>query len=286
MIDTLTFGRTGHKSTRTLFGAVALAHVDQETANRTLDLLQHYGVNHIDVAASYGDAEVKLGPWMERHRDQFFLATKTEERTYQGAWDELRRSLERLQTNHVDLWQMHVLVDPDEWETAMGPGGALEAFIEAREQGLTRYLGVTGHGITVARMHRRSLERFDFDTVLLPYNYVLMQNRQYAAEFEALLAICRERNVAVQTMKTIARGPWGDTPQTRDTWYAPLDTQAAIDTAVFWALLRPGIFLNTAGDVELLPKILDAADRFEETAVSRPELEAQLAQMDLQPLFV
>jgi aryl-alcohol dehydrogenase-like predicted oxidoreductase len=168
MIDKLTFGRTGHESTRVLFGAAALASASQEEADPVLDLLFEYGINHIDTAASYGEAERRLGPWMERHRDRFFLATKTEKRTYQEAKEELQRSLDRLRTDHIDLWQMHILVDPDEWETAMGPGGALAAFEEAREQGIVSYLGVTGHGVNVAAMHLKSLARFDFDTVLWP----------------------------------------------------------------------------------------------------------------------
>src|SRR5689334_478879 len=201
MIAQQPFGRTGHMSTRTLFGAAALSSVTQAEADRTLETLLEYGVNHIDTAASYGDAELRIGPWMGRYRQQFFLATKTGERTYQKARDEIHRSLERLQVDQVDLIQLHNLVDPDEWETAMGPGGALEAAVEARDQGLVRFIGVTGHGITIAAMHKRSLERFDFDSVLLPYNYVLIQNQQYAADFEALMQLCQQRDVAVQTIK-------------------------------------------------------------------------------------
>jgi len=285
MIEKQPFGRTGHPSARALFGAAALWSVPQAEADRILELLLEYGVNHIDVAASYGDAELRVGPWMEQHRQDFFLATKTEQRTYRGAWDELHRSLERLRVDHVDLWQMHVLVDPQDWETAMGPGGALEAFVEAREQGLARFLGVTGHGLTVAAMHQRSLERFDFDSVLLPYNHVMAQNPQYAADFEALLALCRERNVAVQAIKSICRRPWGDRPHTRNTWYEPLEDQADIDRAVQWVLGEPGVFLNTAGDIHLLPRILDAASRFE----GRPSDEAMTAmaaEREMAPLFV
>lgn len=284
MIKKQLFGRTGHESTRTLFGAAALWSVTQDEADRVLELLLEYGVNHIDVAASYGDAELRVGPWMARHRQDFFLATKTEQRTYQGAWDELHRSLERLRVEYVDLWQMHVLVDPQDWETAMGPGGALEAFVEAREQGLVRFLGVTGHGVTVAAMHKRSLERFDFDSVLLPYNYVMMQNPRYAADFEALVAMCRERNVAVQAIKTLCRRPWGDQPQTCNTWYQPLEDQADVDRAVHWALGEPGVFLNTAGDIHLLPRILDAASRFEERPADEA-MEAMVMERGMLPLF-
>ncbi len=284
MIPQHSFGRTGHNSTRTLFGAAALGRVTQAEADQTLDLLLQYGVNHIDVAASYGDAELRVGPWMRRYRDQFFLATKTEKRTYREAKEELHRSLERLQVDHVDLWQMHILVNPDEWQVAMGPGGALEAFIEAREQGLVRFLGVTGHGVTIADMHRRSLERFDFDSVLLPYNYAMMQNRAYAAAFESLLTLCQARNVAVQTIKSLTRGPWGDKPRNHSTWYEPFTDPAEIDTAIHWVLNRPGIFLDTVGDIHLLPLVLDAASRF----VARPqaELDAAIAPIPMEPLFI
>ena len=285
MIAKQPFGPTGHMSTRTLFGAAALSQVSQAEADRTREVLLEYGVNHIDTAASYGDAELRIGPWMERYRQHFFLATKTEQRTYRGARDELRRSLERLRVDHVDLWQMHVLVDPDDWETAMGPGGALEAFIEARERGLARFLGVTGHGLAVAAMHKRSLERFDFDSVLLPYNYPLKQNHQYAADLEDLVAICKERNVAVQIIKSICRRPWGDRPQTRATWYEPLEDQADIDRAVHWILGRPEFFLNTAADIHVLPRVLDAASRFRERP-SDEAMTAMVAEREMAPLFV
>ena len=285
MIAKHPFGRTGHLSTRTLFGAAAFSRVTQAEADATLEVLLRYGVNHIDTAASYGDAELRIGPWMARYREHFFLATKTEQRTYRGAWDELRRSLERLRVDYVDLWQMHVLVDPAEWEVAMGPGGALEAFIEAREQGLARALGVTGHGVTVPAMHLRSLERFDFDAVLVPYNYPLMQNPQYAADFERLMARCRERDVAVQAIKSLTRRPWGDRPQTYATWYQPLEEQAAIDKAIHWVLGRPGVFLNTVGDITLLPRVLDAAARFEQIPTAA-EMQSLAAEQGLEPLFV
>ena len=285
MIEKIPFGRTGHNSTRTLFGGAAFWGTPQEEANKTLDLLLEYGVNHIDTAASYGDAELRIGPWLKQYRDEFFLATKTEKRTYQEAKEELHRSLDLLKTDHVDLWQMHILVEPKEWETAMGPGGALEAFIEAREQGLTRYLGVTGHGITVAQMHMKSLERFDFDSVLLPYNPTMMQNPQYAAEFEQLVTVCQQKNVAIQTIKALSKGPWGDKPKTHTTWYEPFNTQAEIDLAVQWVLSRPGVFLNTVGDTTLLPMVLDAASRVD-TAVPQATIAEQMQSIDMEPLFV
>jgi aryl-alcohol dehydrogenase-like predicted oxidoreductase len=285
MITQQPFGRTGHMSTQVIFGGAALWVATQEEADRVLDLLLEYGINHIDTAPSYGDAELRIGPWMDRHRKEFFLATKTLERTYQGARDEIQRSLERLHTDQIDLLQLHYLVKPEEWEVAMGPGGALEALVEAREQGLIRFIGVTGHDVAIASMHMRSLERFDFDSVLLPYSYILMQNPQYAADFEALLAVCQARNVAVQTIKGITRGPWGDKPKTRQCWYEPLEDQAAIDHAVHWILSRPGIFLNTVGDMSVLPKVLDAASRFQ-VAPAETEMQQDIAELEMAPLFV
>jgi aryl-alcohol dehydrogenase-like predicted oxidoreductase len=285
MIPLEDFGRSGHRSTRTIFGAAALGDVTQADADRTMELLLRYGVNHIDTAASYGESELRLGPWMERQRGDFFLATKTGERTGQAAYDQIRRSLERLRVDQVDLIQLHNLVDPSEWKTALGPGGALEAAIRAREEGLVRFIGVTGHGTTVAAMHMRSLERFDFDSVLLQYNYPMMQNQGYAADFEALVAVCQERGVAVQTIKSITRAPWGERQHTAATWYEPLRDPVAIDRAVHWVLGRPGIFLNTVGDITVLPLVLDAADRFRE----RPSDEAMAELMEqqvMEPLFV
>ena len=284
MIQEQTFGRTGHSSTRLVFGAAALARVSQARADEILDLLLRYGINHIDTAASYGDSELRIGPWMKARRDRFFLATKTEKRTHREAWDELRRSLDRLQVDRIDLWQMHYLVDPDEWQVAMGPGGALEAFVEARDQGLVRFLGVTGHDLSIAAMHRRSLDRFDFDSVLLPYNYPLLQNPGYAADVEALLELCQQRGVAVQTIKSLARRPWGNTPQTHATWYQPFETQADIDRAVHWVLGRPGIFVNSVADPDLLPMVLDAAARFRQPP-SESEMQAASEELDWETLF-
>jgi aryl-alcohol dehydrogenase-like predicted oxidoreductase len=262
MIERRPFGRTGHQSTVTLFGAAALARASQADADRTLELLLRHGVNHIDTAARYGDSELRIGPWMARHRRDFFLATKTGQRTAREAREDIHRSLERLRVDHVDLIQLHSLGHPDDWELAMGPGGALEAAVEARAQGLARFIGVTGHGWTIAAMHRRSLGRFDFDAVLLPYNYFMAQDERYRRSFEELLDLCRERRVAVQVIKSIARGPWATTERSHTTWYQPLEDQADIDRAVHWALDLPGVFLNTAGDLTLLPRVLDAASRF------------------------
>ena len=286
MIEKKLFGRTGHESTRLLFGAAALGGVTQAEADQTLALLLRYGINHLDTAHSYGQAERRIGPWMPQHRDKFFLATKTEQRTYDGAWAELETSLELLQTDHIDLWQMHVLIREDDWEITMGPDGALEAFIKARDQGIVRFLGVTGHELVVPRMHLRSLERFDFDSVLLPYNYVLMQHPQYAADFEALMAVCSERNVAVQTIKSICRRPWPqDVARNRSTWYQPLEVQDAIDKAVHWILGDERVFLNTVGDIHLLPQVLDAAARFERRPADA-EMAALMEEQSMASLFV
>jgi len=285
MIPKQAFGRTEHESTRVIFGAWALSKATQAEADRVLELLLEHGVNHIDTAPMYGNAEMLIGPWLEKHRSDFFIATKTRSRTRHGAWDDLRRSLERLRVDYVDLWQMHGLTGPTGWESAMGPGGTLEAFLKARDQGLVRYLGVTGHGLKAPAMHRRSLDRFDFDTVLVPCNYMLMQNPRYAADLEALVALCRERRVAVQTIKSIARRPWEGRPKTYNTYfYEPLVAQEAIDRAVHWVLGRPDVFLITTGDMQLLPKVLAAAAHFE-TSPSDAEMAAGAAEFGIQPIF-
>jgi aryl-alcohol dehydrogenase-like predicted oxidoreductase len=278
------FGRTGHDSTRTLFGAAALASVTQKEADATLEVLLEHGVDHIDTAASYGDSELRVAPWLKLHRDRFFLATKTGKRDYEEAREEIRRSLDRLGVDHVDLLQLHNLVDVIEWEFALREGGALDAAVEARDEGLVRFIGVTGHGLTVAGMHLRSLERFPFDSVLLPYSYVQMQDERYAADFERLAAVCSERGVAVQTIKAISLAPWDGREQTAATWYEPLREQEDIDLAVHWVLGRPGIFLNTVGDITLLPKVLDAAGRFEEQPADSA-LDELLSRRHLVPLF-
>ena len=279
------FGRTGHKSTRVLFGAAALGSVTQDVADRTLDVLLEHGINHIDVAASYGDAELRIKPWLQREPDRFFLATKTGERKAKGAREDLNRSLDRMGVDHVDLWQLHNLADPIEWDTALSPGGAIEAAVEAREQGLVRWIGVTGHGAQIAANHRRSLERFDFDSVLLPYNRITMRLPYYAENFEALAATCAEREVAVQTIKSIARAPWRGRERTTSTWYEPMTEQRDIDLALWWAMGRPGIFLNSPGDVGLLPRFLDAASRFT-ARPSEAEMDELVARAHPQPLFV
>lgn len=283
-IATAPFGRTGHRSSRVLFGGAALSAVTQAEADGVFDVVVEAGINHIDVAASYGAAEERVRPWLERAPGHFFLATKTGERQAPQARQELERSLERMGVDHVDLWQLHNLADPIEWDMALGAGGALEAAVAAREEGLVRFIGVTGHGLQIAATHRRSLERFDFDSVLLPYNYLTMQNPYYAENFEALVATCTQKDVAVQTIKSIAAGPWGGREHTHAPWYAPLDDPEDISLAVRWVLGRPGVFLNSVSDIELLPLMLRAAA---EGSWERPTDEQMEAlKPKLEPLFV
>jgi aryl-alcohol dehydrogenase-like predicted oxidoreductase len=285
MLPKQLFGRTGHTSSQIIFGAYALSNATQANAAGILELLLEYGINHIDTAPMYGNSEKCIGSWMKQHRDDFFIATKSRSRTYEGAWKNLRRSLDQLRVDYVDLWQMHGLTNPAGWEKAMGSGGALEAFIEAREKGLARFLGVTGHGSKVPAMHKRSLENFDFDTVLLPYSYWQMQNPRYADDFNELIGLCRKRNVAVQIIKSIARRPWGNRPITHNThFYEPLDTHDAIEKSVHWALGLPESFLITAGDMGLLPKMLAAASRYQKRP-SDAEMKAIMDEFDIQPIF-
>jgi aryl-alcohol dehydrogenase-like predicted oxidoreductase len=288
-MDTMPFGRTGHASTRVIFGAAALGGMRQEKADRVLDVLLEAGVNHIDTAASYGDSELRIGPWMARHRDRFFLATKTGDRTGAAARASLGRSLERLRVSRIDLIQLHNLVEETEWETALGPGGALEALVEARDQGLVRFIGVTGHGTRVAAMHARSLARFPFDSVLLPYNFTMMHDPEYAADFERLVALCAARGVAVQTIKAVARRRWQETAEQetserRFSWYEPLREPEAIRRAVHFTLSRPSLFLNSSSDATLLPAILAAARSI--AVPAREELESDVSHYAMEPLFV
>ena len=285
MIQRQSFGSTGHRSTSIIFGGAALGRVTQEVADDVLGLLLKYGVNHIDTAASYGEAELRIGPWMEGHRGDFFLATKTGQRTYGEAKAEIQKSLERLQVESVDLIQLHNLTHPDDWEVAMGDDGALKAAIEAKETGLTRFIGVTGHGLMAAAMHKRSLERYPFDSVLLPWNYILFKEGRYNRDFNALLEACKDRNVAFQTIKSITKGPWADKTRTRNTWYEPLEDQADIDRAVSWILGQGYMFLNTASDTELLSRVLDSASRFTGQP-SDEEMERMVEKSSMSRLFV
>jgi len=284
MIEKMLFGRTGHMSSRVIFGAAALGEVTQKEADETYDLLKKYDINHIDVAESYGDAEIRIGPWMKRDRDSFFLATKTDQRTKKGAMKDLYQSLDRLKTDHIDLWQFHYLIDEQEWEIAMGEGGALEAAIEAKKQGLIKYIGVTGHGITAPNMHYRSLMRYDFDSVLFPYNYSMMQNHQYSEDANRLMNLCKERNVAIQTIKSLSKGPVGVDANPFATWYKPLTDPTAISKSVNWVLKNPNVFLNSTGDITILPTLLEKASE-PLVAPSDEEMKALGASQGIEPLF-
>src|SRR6266568_2274171 len=284
-IPLLPFGRTGHQSTRMIFGAAALGRVSQDVADQALEVLLEHDINHIDAARSYGAAELRIAPWLKRYPDRFFLATKTGKRRAEEAREELHQSLDRLGVDHVDLWQLHNLSDPIEWDTALSPGGAIDAAVQAREQGLVRAIGVTGHGAQIAATHRRSLQRFDFDSVLLPYNYTTIKSAYYRESFYALRATCQERHAAVQTIKSLAYRPWMGRERTNTTWYQPLQDQPEIDRALHWALGEPGIFVISSGDVTLLPKILDAAERY----ANRPsdaDMQQMVERLEMVPLFV
>jgi aryl-alcohol dehydrogenase-like predicted oxidoreductase len=281
------FGKTGHQSRRMIFGGAALGKVTDAEADRALEIVLRYDLDHLDTAASYGDSELQLAKWLAREgRDRFFLATKTGKRTYGEARDEIRASLRRLGVDHVDLLQLHNLVDKAEWDVAFGKDGALRAAVEAREAGLVRFIGVTGHGVQVARRHRESLERFQFDSVLFPYNATQMRDEAYARDVEALIALCHARGVAMQTIKSITLGPWpGERPERPTTWYEPLTDQGDIDLAVRWVLGRSGVFLNTASDIDLLAKVLDAADRGGQRP-SEDEMTELVRRREMAPLFV
>ncbi|HKH24590.1 MAG TPA: aldo/keto reductase [Acidimicrobiales bacterium] len=285
MIERAAFGRTGHQSSRVIFGAAALGAMRQERADELLPVLRDAGVNHLDVAASYGDAELRLAPWLAAHPDEFFVATKTGDRTGDAARASLERSLERLGVDHVDLIQLHNLVEPDEWEIAFGSYGAVKALARARDEGLARFVGVTGHGLRIATMHLRSLERFHFDSVLLPYSYLLLQHDRYRVDVERLLAVCTERDVAVQTIKSVARRRWSDDDTSPHfAWYEPLADAGAIERAVRFVLARPGLFLNTSSDARLLGPTLDAAASGQRPP-SEAELDADVLAQGMQPLF-
>ena len=284
MIAQQAFGRTGHTSTRLILGGAAFGRITQAETDAALETAFSFGVNHVDVAASYGEAELRLGDWINRHGKHFFLATKTGERTAVKAREQFQHSLERLKVDHVDLLQLHDLTDPQEWQIAFQPGGVLEAAIEARQQGLARFIGVTGHGLAAAAMHLRSLERFDFDSVLLPFSYLMAQNERYLSEFWSLVELCQSRNVAVQTIKSIVHRPWGECEPTRNTWYRPLEDQDAIDQNVDWVLGHTGLFLNSVADIHILPRVLDAASRFE-TSPTDQEMRRLVDRLEMQSLF-
>ena len=286
MIERIPFGRTEHMSTRTIFGAAALGSMRQEKADAVLELLLEFGVNHIDTATGYGDSELRVAPWMATHRDRFFLATKTSARDARGARESLARSLDRLGVDQVDLIQLHNLVEAEEQEVALGPGGALEALIAARDAGLVRFIGVTGHGTFAPKRHLESLHRFPFDSVLVPCNFAMLAQPEYAQDFEELHATCLERGVAFQTIKSIARRRWQDgDDEPRYSWYRPIRDHGPLQRAVRFVLSRPGVFLNTSSDTTLLRATLEAAASAG-AAPSEAEMQTDGRALGTEPLFV
>lgn len=284
MLPTQPFGRTGHESSRVIFGAAALGAMSQDRADATLALIDAHGVNHIDTARGYGDSELRLAPWLATNRDRVFLATKTGERAGSAARAELEDSLTRMGVDHVDLIQLHNLVEPEEWKIAFAPGGAVEALAAAREEGLCRFIGVTGHGLRIPSMHLRSLRAFDFDAVLFPYNFVLLERPDYRADVEALLELCADRRVAVQTIKAIARSRWVGSREGKFSWYEPLTDPDAIRRAVHYVLGNDQLFLNSTSDATLLPVVFAAT----EAAVNPPtadELRADIETFGITSLF-
>jgi aryl-alcohol dehydrogenase-like predicted oxidoreductase len=274
-------GRTEHESTVVIFGGAALASVSQKEADQAMALALRYGVNHIDVAPSYGEAELRLGPWMERHRQDFFLACKTEKRTKEEAAEALRRSLERLRVDRFDLYQLHGVTELDELEVALGPSGAMEAILEGRKEGLLRFIGITGH---CPATQVEALKRFDFDTVMFPLNFVLRAHRNERNDWEELLKLAKEKDVGVMAIKAITKGPWPTETHAYQTWYEPFDDQEAIDRALWFTLSQDVTAAVSAADVRLIPKVVDAAERF------RPLSQEEQAQLvatgsQLRPLF-
>lgn len=285
-MEKILFGRTGHRSSRVIFGAAALGGMRQKKADDTLAMVRAAGINHIDVARSYGEAELRLAPFLADHRAEFFLATKTGERSGSGARRQLEESLQRLGVESVDLIQLHNLVQPDQWHQAMADDGAVAALERAREEGLVRFIGVTGHGTYAPEMHMQSLNRHDFASVLVPYNFVMRQSARYLEDLEALLALCARKQVAVQTIKAIARRRWkDDDPEKKFSWYKPLTDRAVIGRAVAYVLGRPGLFLNTTSDASLLPAVFAAAD----SGAPLPDddaMQADVISQGIEPLFV
>ena len=286
MIEQIPFGATGHVSSRAIFGAAALGAMRQEKADATIEMVRSAGINHFDTAASSGDSELRLADFLQDHRDDVFLATKTGDRDGDGARASIERSLTRMQIDQVDLIQFHNLAQDGDWDQVMGPGGALAAAIQAREEGLVRFIGVTGHGTRIAEMHLRSLERFDFASVLLPYNYLQLQEDRYRSEFEALYALCTEKGVAMQTIKSIALRRWrADDPEKRFSWYRPINEAEPMKRAIDYVLSRPDLFLNTSSDASLLEMLLSLSAE----PVAAPDdvaMAADAQSMGVEPLFV
>jgi len=256
------FGRTGHESTVAIFGAVAFGGVSQAEADRVMEMIIAAGVNHIDVAPSYGQAEERIGPWMPRERERFFLGCKTTERSKESAWKELQASLKRLQTERFDLYQLHAVTTFEELDAVTARGGALEAAVEARQRGLTRFIGITGHGVDAPAIYLEALRRFDFDSILFPLNFVQMASPKYRTDTEALIAECRRKDVGTMAIKTITKGPWKDDAQWAACWYEPFNEMETIQNGVNFALSHDVTGLCTVGDIHVLPKVLEACEKF------------------------
>ena len=255
-------GRLGHQSSVLIYGAAALGEVTQDVADRSVQEALDAGINHFDVAASYGEAELRLGPWMPRIRDEIFLATKTGDRDAEGAWRSVNQSLERLQTDHVDLLQLHSIGDLGELDKATGRGGALESAVRAVDEGLVGAVGITGHGHDAPATHLEALRRYPFSTVLSPINVVLSRDPAYRAAYDALVDEVTRQDAGLMVIKTVARQNWpasGPDEHRYATWYEPLDDQRAITAAVSWALSLPVVTgLATPGDVGLLGMVIEA----------------------------
>ena len=262
-------GRSGHQSSVLIYGAAALAEVDQDTADASVRLALDAGINHFDVAASYGDAELRLGPWMPTIRDRIFLATKTGLRDRDAAWAQINHSLERLQTDHLDLIQVHAVGDREELDLVTRPGGSLETVVRARDEGLAGAVGITGHGHQAPATHLEALRRFPFDTVLTPLNWVLAQDPAYLADYQALVAEVQAQDAGLMIIKVASRRNWPEGPDGHSygTWYEPFDDQERINAAVAWVLSHPEVTgIATPGDVRLLPLVVEAERRRAETS--------------------
>lgn len=283
-METRRFGRIGHMSTVAIFGAAAFGQVSQAEADKAMELIIEAGVNHIDIARSYGEAELRVGPWMPRERGRFFLGSKTTERTKEGAWKELQESLKRLQIEALDLYQIHAVTTMEELDAVTMKGGALEAFLQARQNGLTRFIGITGHGVNAPQIYLEALRRFDFDSVLFPLNFVQMANPQYSEYARELIATCKAKDVGTMIIKSITKAPWGNREHTATTWYEPFDNSEEIQKAVNFALSYDITGLCTAGDTRVLPLMLKACENF--TPLSDSEKEEMIASgKQFEPLF-
>ena len=285
MQPSLLFGNTGHCSSRLIFGAAALGNMSQENADATLAVVSRRGINHIDTAACYGASEQRLAPWLASKRDEIFLATKTGEREGSAARAELERSLERMGVDSVDLIQLHNLVEADEWEQAFAPNGAVASLFSAREEGLCRHIGITGHGQHSAAMHLRSLSRANFTSVLLPYNHMQLEDGGYASDVEKLLKVCSERNVAVQTIKALARRRWSESDQQHFSWYEPIDDIEIATRSIHFVLANPQLFLNTSSDARLLELTCDAAESFKGMGPDPKQLANDRLTHSMAPIF-